>query len=131
MSRRNVILLVALSAIWGSSFLFIKVGVRELSPSVVVLGRLVVGTVVLLPLAAPAFDRPARRGCHLDRAVRPRPAPCLSSGLEATGRGSDARRPRLRHRVPPLLRPDPRCRRVEGDPRDLPRAGVRARLWSS
>jgi drug/metabolite transporter (DMT)-like permease len=52
MSRRNLILLVVLSAIWGSSFLFIKVGVRELSPSVVVLGRLVVGTAVLLPLAA-------------------------------------------------------------------------------
>jgi len=52
MSRRNLALLLALSAIWGSSFLFIKVGVRELSPSVVVLGRLVIGTVVLLPLAA-------------------------------------------------------------------------------
>jgi len=52
MSRRNLILLVVLSAIWGSSFLFIKVGVRELSPSVVVLGRLVVGAGVLLPLAA-------------------------------------------------------------------------------
>lgn len=52
MSRRNVILLVALSAIWGSSFLFIKLGVRELSPSVVVLGRLAVGLAVLLPLAA-------------------------------------------------------------------------------
>ena len=52
MSRRNLTLLVVLSAIWGSSFLFIKVGVRELSPSVVVLGRLLVGTAVLLPLAA-------------------------------------------------------------------------------
>ena len=52
MSRRNLILLVALSAIWGASFLFIKIGVRELSPSVVVLGRLVVGAGVLLPLAA-------------------------------------------------------------------------------
>jgi drug/metabolite transporter (DMT)-like permease len=50
-SRRNLILLVMLSAIWGASFLFIKVGVRELAPSVVVLGRLVVGTVFLLPLA--------------------------------------------------------------------------------
>ena len=52
MSRRNLTLLVALSAIWGASFLFIKIGVRELSPSVVVLGRLVVGAGVLLPLAA-------------------------------------------------------------------------------
>ncbi len=52
MSRRNLILLVTLSAIWGSSFLFIKVGLRALSPSVVVLGRLLIGTAVLLPLAA-------------------------------------------------------------------------------
>lgn len=49
-SRRHLALLVVLSAIWGASFLFIKVGVRELAPSVVVLGRLVVGTLVLLPL---------------------------------------------------------------------------------
>ena len=37
MSRRDLGLLVALSAIWGSSFLFIKVGVEELEPAVVVL----------------------------------------------------------------------------------------------
>ena len=50
MSRRDTLLLVLLSAIWGSSFLFIKVGVEELESSVVVLGRLVIGAVVLLPL---------------------------------------------------------------------------------
>ncbi len=43
-------LLLLLSAIWGSSFLFIKLGVDELEPSVVVLGRLVFGGLVLLPL---------------------------------------------------------------------------------
>ncbi len=52
MSRRDTALLLLLSAIWGSSFLFIKLGVDELEPSVVVLGRLVVGTLVLLPLVA-------------------------------------------------------------------------------
>ena len=52
MSRRNVALLLVLSAIWGSSFLFIKLGVDELEPSVVALGRLVVGAAILLPLAA-------------------------------------------------------------------------------
>ena len=62
MSRRNLILLVTLSAIWGSSFLFIKVGVRELSPSVVVLGRLVIGAGVLLPLAAFRGGLSALRG---------------------------------------------------------------------
>lgn len=50
MTRRDTLLLLLLSAIWGSSFLFIKLGVDALEPSVVALGRLVVGTLVLLPL---------------------------------------------------------------------------------
>jgi drug/metabolite transporter (DMT)-like permease len=49
-TRRDSSLLLLLSAIWGSSFLFIKLGVDELEPSVVVLGRLAVGGLVLLPL---------------------------------------------------------------------------------
>jgi drug/metabolite transporter (DMT)-like permease len=49
-TRRDLGLLLLLSAIWGSSFLFIKLGVDELEPSVVVLGRTVVGVLVLLPL---------------------------------------------------------------------------------
>jgi drug/metabolite transporter (DMT)-like permease len=49
-TRRQLTLLVLLSSIWGASFLFIKVGVRELSPSDVVFGRLVIGTACLLPL---------------------------------------------------------------------------------
>jgi drug/metabolite transporter (DMT)-like permease len=49
-SRRDALLLLLLSAIWGASFLFIKLGVEELEPSVVVLGRLAVGVAVLLPL---------------------------------------------------------------------------------
>lgn len=52
MSRRDALLLLALSAIWGSSFLFIKLGVDELEPAVVVLGRLAVGVAVLAPLLA-------------------------------------------------------------------------------
>jgi drug/metabolite transporter (DMT)-like permease len=52
MSRRDVLLLLALSAIWGASFLFIKLGVDELEPSVVVLGRLVFGMAILVPLLA-------------------------------------------------------------------------------
>jgi drug/metabolite transporter (DMT)-like permease len=50
MTRRDAGLLLLLSAIWGASFLFIKLGVDELEPSVVVLGRVVVGVAVLLPL---------------------------------------------------------------------------------
>ncbi len=49
-SRRDVLLLLVVSAIWGSSFLFIKLGVDVLEPSVVVLGRLVVGALLLLAL---------------------------------------------------------------------------------
>ena len=52
MSRSNAALLVVLSAIWGSSFLFIKLGVDELEPTVVALGRLFVGAAILLPIAA-------------------------------------------------------------------------------
>ncbi|MGL6279217.1 MAG: DMT family transporter [Gaiella sp.] len=50
MTRRDAGLLLLLSAIWGSSFMFIKLGVDDLAPSVVVLGRLVVGALVLAPL---------------------------------------------------------------------------------
>lgn len=43
-------MLVALAAIWGSSFMFIKVAVRELTPGEVVFGRVLVGTLTLLPV---------------------------------------------------------------------------------
>jgi drug/metabolite transporter (DMT)-like permease len=41
-------MLLALSAIWGSSFMFIKVGVSELEPSTLVAGRLVLAALTLL-----------------------------------------------------------------------------------
>jgi drug/metabolite transporter (DMT)-like permease len=44
-------MLLALAAIWGSSFLFIKVAVREVAPAEVVFGRVLVGTLALLPAA--------------------------------------------------------------------------------
>jgi drug/metabolite transporter (DMT)-like permease len=49
MTRRPLPLLLALAAIWGSSFLFIKVAVRELSPGEVVFGRVLIGAIALLP----------------------------------------------------------------------------------
>lgn len=52
MQRRDWTLLLTLAAIWGSSYLFIKIGVRELSPAMVVLTRVAFGAAVLLPLAA-------------------------------------------------------------------------------
>ncbi len=52
MSRRYVFLLLVLGAIWGSSYLFIKVGVRELSPAALIEIRLACATPVLLVFAA-------------------------------------------------------------------------------
>src|SRR5439155_126943 len=43
-------MLLALAAIWGSSFMFIKVAVREVAPAEVVFGRVLVGTVALAVL---------------------------------------------------------------------------------
>ena len=40
MNRRNLLMLVLLALIWGSSFMFIKVAVRQLHPSTLILGRL-------------------------------------------------------------------------------------------
>jgi drug/metabolite transporter (DMT)-like permease len=47
--RRDLALLLALAAIWGASFLFIKLGVEEVEPAVVVRGRFAVGFGVLVP----------------------------------------------------------------------------------
>jgi drug/metabolite transporter (DMT)-like permease len=49
-SRRDALLLLLLSSIWGASFLFIKVGVEVLEPSVVAFGRLLFGALFLVAL---------------------------------------------------------------------------------
>src|SRR5438874_4971001 len=46
-SRRNLAMLVGLALIWGSSFMFIKVAVRELSPATLILGRIGLAAVTL------------------------------------------------------------------------------------
>jgi drug/metabolite transporter (DMT)-like permease len=48
---------VLLAMIWGSSFLFIKVGVRELHPLYVTLGRVAAGALALLAVLALTRDR--------------------------------------------------------------------------
>ena len=58
MHRRDQALLLALAAIWGASFLFIKLGVEEVEPAVVVLGRIAVGFGVLVPLVLARGVRP-------------------------------------------------------------------------
>jgi drug/metabolite transporter (DMT)-like permease len=40
MNRRYGLMLIVLALIWGSSFMFIKVAVRDLSPATLILGRL-------------------------------------------------------------------------------------------
>src|SRR5438105_7187472 len=40
MNRSHLVMLAALSLIWGASFMFIKVAVRDLSPATLILGRI-------------------------------------------------------------------------------------------
>jgi drug/metabolite transporter (DMT)-like permease len=51
MGRRNLAFLVALSLIWGASFLFIKVAVRDLAPSALIFGRLGLAAITLAAIA--------------------------------------------------------------------------------
>jgi drug/metabolite transporter (DMT)-like permease len=51
---RNMLLLAALALIWGSSFMFIKVAVRDLAPSTLVLGRVgfaALALAIVVPIA--------------------------------------------------------------------------------
>jgi drug/metabolite transporter (DMT)-like permease len=49
--RRPGVLIVLVSAIWGSSYLLIKVALHDLSAEAIVFGRVALGAVVLLPIA--------------------------------------------------------------------------------
>jgi len=51
MSRRGALLFAAMCVIWGIPYLLIKVAVDDMSPSVLVLGRTAVATLLLLPIA--------------------------------------------------------------------------------
>ncbi len=52
MDRRSWILLLTLGAIWGASYMFIEIGLRDLSPAMVAFVRIALAALVLLPLAA-------------------------------------------------------------------------------
>ena len=43
MGRRHLIMLLALAAIWGSSFMFIEIALRDLEPSTLILLRMASG----------------------------------------------------------------------------------------
>jgi drug/metabolite transporter (DMT)-like permease len=49
-------MLLALASIWGASFLFIKVGVRELTPGTLIWGRVGLAALALAPVALPSRE---------------------------------------------------------------------------
>ena len=51
MTRKSLLLFLATSVIWGSSFLFIRLAVEHMPPAWVVFGRTVLGAAFLVPLA--------------------------------------------------------------------------------
>jgi drug/metabolite transporter (DMT)-like permease len=59
MDRRSWTLLLVLAAIWGASYLFIKVGLRDLDPELIAWARVALAALVLVPIAA---SRGAFRG---------------------------------------------------------------------
>ena len=59
MSRRSLALLLALAALWGASYLFIKIGLRGMSAAEIVTVRTGLAAIVLLPVA---LHRGALRG---------------------------------------------------------------------
>ncbi len=52
MTRKGWLLFTAMSVFWGIPYLFIKITVRELDPTVVVFARVGIAAAVLLPVAA-------------------------------------------------------------------------------
>src|SRR5436305_7118383 len=70
--RPYVLPLLLLSAIWGSSYMFIKVGIRDFSPAAMVELRLLLAGAVLVSFVV------LRRGLH---AVRPALAPGAFVGV--------------------------------------------------
>ena len=52
MTRRHLTMLLALAALWGASFMFIKIGDRELDPLTLVGFRMALGALTLVPIVA-------------------------------------------------------------------------------
>jgi drug/metabolite transporter (DMT)-like permease len=52
MSRRHLVMLAALAALWGSSFMFIEIALRDLAPSTLILLRMAGGAVTLAAYVA-------------------------------------------------------------------------------
>jgi drug/metabolite transporter (DMT)-like permease len=50
MTRRSLLLFVAMSVIWGLPYLFIRIAVSDLTPVVLVFARTAIGALILLPI---------------------------------------------------------------------------------
>jgi drug/metabolite transporter (DMT)-like permease len=61
-TRRGWLLFAAMSVIWGVPYLFIRVAVRDVSPSGVVFARTVIAALLLLPLAVTRGQHNRLRG---------------------------------------------------------------------
>jgi drug/metabolite transporter (DMT)-like permease len=62
MDRRAWTLLLILAAIWGASYLFIEIGLRDMGPAVIACLRVAFGALVLVPIAASRGELGALRG---------------------------------------------------------------------
>jgi drug/metabolite transporter (DMT)-like permease len=51
MTRRALLLFIAMSVIWGIPYLFIRIAVSDLSPVVLVFARTAIGAMIVLPIA--------------------------------------------------------------------------------
>jgi drug/metabolite transporter (DMT)-like permease len=78
-SRRYLGMLVVLALIWGSSFMFIKIAVRELDPATLIFGRLGLAALTLAVVVGVTLGGPA-----IVREVRVNWAPLLLIGLVNT-----------------------------------------------
>jgi drug/metabolite transporter (DMT)-like permease len=78
-SRRHLIMLGALAAIWGAAFMLIEIGLRDLSPGALILVRIGSATVVLAAVALVL-----RRGRATLRELRELAVPLAVAGLVGT-----------------------------------------------
>ena len=76
MSRRHLAMLLALAAVWGASFMFIKIGDRQLHPITLVGFRLALGALTLVPIVLVRVG--ARRTL---RELRAAAGPLIVTGL--------------------------------------------------
>lgn len=69
MDARSWTLLLSLGAIWGASYMFIEIGLRDLSPGTVAFVRVALAAAVLLPDQG-VLRRPGRRRTRSEAAHR-------------------------------------------------------------